>query len=208
MPNLDSYREEFIRDGFTLVKGAIRPETALLWAERARDKVGNRVDRTHGEAKNLDEGGAYHYRAANAYETHEILPELFGWYETAPLWLQHIVQRDVICSPYPSSAITLKVYDRPGDEQGWHLDTNPLTVLLILTATQGDYGTEMETRSGTHFNLKNDPGDCFVFLGRELRHRVPPLPTNHWRVTIPLNYYHPDDTWRPEGMDDIVYGEV
>jgi hypothetical protein len=26
------------------------------------------------------------------------------------------------------------------------------------------------------------------------------------RITVPLNLYHPDDVWRPAGIDQIVYG--
>ena len=93
----------------------------------------------------------------------------------------------------------------PGDRQGWHRDTNPVTALLILTRTDGDYGTHVQDRHGDAFYVRNEPGDLWIMRGRELRHEVPPVPEGKWRVTVPLNYYHPNDVWRPADMDNLVY---
>lgn len=205
MTTLDNYRDEFAERGLCLVRESINCDVALEWAERACALAEKRVDREPREVKCLDEGGARNHAISDAVATAQSHPELFGFYEVSRLWLSHITQRDVVCSPYQRSAITLKVYDRPGDGQGWHKDTNALTCLLILTETDGNYGTEIEERDGTHLNLRNLPGDCLVMAGRELRHMVPPLPKGKFRVTVPMNYYFTDDLWRPDWADDMVY---
>lgn len=206
MSTLKEYQDELKLKGGVLIKGFVEPSVALDWAERARSGVKNRMERESGEVKNLDEGGAYSHGIASASQVKEILPEMFGLYQSTAAFLSLLIERDVITSPYPESSVTLKVYDRPNDQQGWHKDTNPLTALLILTETKGNYGTEIEFNDGTAGNLENNPGDLWVMYGRELRHRVPSVPEGKWRVTVPLNYYHPDDTWRPADMDKLVYG--
>ena len=207
MTTINEYKEILETKGGVLIKRFVAPDIALEWAERARAGVKNRMERESGEVKNLDEGGAYSHGIASASQAKEILPEVFGLYQSTTVFLSDLIGREVISSPYPESSVTLKVYDRPGDQQGWHKDTNPLTALLILTETKGDYGTEIEFKDGTVANLENEPGDLWVMFGRELRHRVPSVPEGKWRVTIPLNYYHPDDTWRPADMDSLVYGK-
>lgn len=205
--NLDEHREELRARGCTLVRRAVSPEVALDWAARARRASDqHRVDWEQRPAEFLDDGEPTHHGILNGPQVRKVLPELFGWYELGVLVLSYLVDRPVITSPYGGSAVSLKVYDRPGDCQGWHYDTNPLTALLILTETDGDYGTEVQMRDGSTMCLRNEPGDLWVMLGRELKHRVLPLPEGKVRVTVPLNYYHPDDTWRPEGMDARVYG--
>jgi len=206
MSTLKKYQDELKLKGGVLIKGFVEPNVALEWAERAKAGIQSRIDRPVIEAKELDEGGERHGKIADAFEAEKVLPEIFGLYQGARLFLSELIERPVICSPYPRSTVTLKVYDRPGDQQGWHRDTNPLTALLIATETLGNYGTEIEARDGSVFNLENQPGDLWVMYGRELRHRVPSIPEGKWRVTIPLNYYHPDDVWRPQGTDNLIYG--
>lgn len=193
------------RLGGTMIPGLIPRDVALEWADRAAANVASRVDRDSAEPRNLDEGGAYHHAIADAHRTRQILPEVFGLYAALPVLLTELTGTEVICSPYPASAVTLKVYEQAGDQQGWHYDTNPLTALLILTDTDCGYGTEVRLRDGRTYNLTNKAGDLWVMHGRTIRHRVPPLPAGALRVTVPLNYYYPHDTWRPEGMDDLVY---
>ena len=207
--SLDRNRAEFTEKGCTLIRAAVNPKTAVHWARRAMQATdASRVDKTlTAKPEHLEEGGGYHVRILDALQSQQAIPELFGWYEAGTTLLAHITSRTVITSPYLSSSVTVKVYDRPGDGQSWHRDTNPLTAMLILTETRGSHGTQVELRDGSILSLENEPGDLWVMLGRELRHSVPPLPPEHVRVTVPLNYYHPDDVWRPEGIDGMIYGQ-
>lgn len=203
---MSNYKEELETNRCTLVKEFIQPDKARAWAQRAREGVKTRLDVDSTEVKNLSEGGAYHHGIADGLESYKILPEIFGIYESLTTYLSELTGRKVITSPYEKSTVTLKVYDKPNDQQSWHKDTNAFTALLILTDTVGNYGTEIEGIDGVTFNLENTAGDLWLMYGRELRHRVPAVPEGKWRVTVPMNYYFVDDTWRPEGMDDLVYG--
>ena len=202
---LRDHRLTLAEDGWTLVRGTVTEAVAGDWSYRARFVNARRIDRDPREPVDLDEGGPRHHGIMDAHRLLDLIPELLGWYESSRIWLSEVAGREVICSPYHRSAMTLKVYDRPGDCHGWHLDTNPLTALLILTETGPGWGTELDLPGG-HTFLENRPGDCLVMHGRVVRHQAPPIPEGALRVTIPANYYYPDDLWRPEGTDALVYG--
>ena len=203
---MSGYKETLEKERSVLIKSFINPELAIKWALRAKSGVKNRIERESSEVKNLSEGGAYHHGIATGQESYDILPEIFGVYEALTMYLTELTGRQVITSPYENSTVTLKVYDKPNDQQSWHKDTNAFTALLILTDTVGNYGTEIEGIDGRVFNLENEAGDLWLMYGRELRHRVPAMPKDKWRVTVPMNYYFVDDIWRPGDMDEMVYG--
>ena len=199
-----------IDDGYVCISEAVPVQTAEHWLEQASKCFamhGRRVDREEGPAVALDEGGPYHYTVAASDDVRRWIPELVAWYESGAILglLTRLCGREVVVSPYPNSAITLKQYDEV-DSQGWHQDTNPLTVLLFLTAASAGQAIEIEGRDGAKIQLGHSAGDALVMFGRELKHRVlspgPAAP----RVAIPLNYYHPDDLWRPDEVDEVVYG--
>lgn len=127
-----------------------------------------------------------------------VLPEVRGALPGIRLLAETVVRRPVITSPY-RSGITGKVYE-PGDEQGPHRDSNPLTALLVL---QGPAPVFADPASGWM-----PPGDCggllFVFQGRRLWHHVPP--NGGRKAVIVFNLYHPEDTWRPPDQDVRIYG--
>lgn len=198
-------RQRLLGRGYVVLPSVVAPETALEWAETAAECFPTRVDRTETDPADLDEGGARHYGVADADAVRSRLPELYGFYEAGTTLMSWLFDRAVIRSPHARSAVTVKIYDRPGDCHGWHLDTNPVTAMLILTATPGDWGTEIDDGTRT-FHLRNEPGDMLVMFGRQIRHRVPELPDGERRITVPLNYYHPADTWRPTATDRLVYG--
>lgn len=209
--NLHEHAHEYDTRGLTVIPAVVSQLTAWDWARRALSTITDdaRLDRKGGNVTgDLDEGGDRAHGILDTYAVQRVLPELMGWYQAARPLIETVVDREVILSPYERSQVTVKVYHRPGDEHGWHRDTNPLTALLILTDTHGDYGTEIEERDGSTLHLRNNAGDLLLMQGRELRHRVPPLPQGYWRVTVPLNYYFPDDVWRPDGTDELVYGRA
>ena len=42
--------------------------------------------------------------------------------------------------------------------------------------------------------------------GRRVWHCAEPIITET-KIACPLNYYTVDDWWRPDGIDDLVYGK-
>lgn len=112
-----------------------------------------------------------------------------------------VTGRPVTPCPYPESACTVKVY-QPGDEQGPHRDSNPLTGLLIL---RGELPV-LRDLDVPEWPLGRDmTGWLAIFQGRRLWHGVPRLANGPSKVVAVYNLYHPGDTWRPDGIDRIIY---
>lgn len=107
--------------------------------------------------------------------------------------------RKVIKSPYSLSDVNFKVYG-PGDTQGVHYDSQPLSALLFLTN-----GSPLEIKLLTGEWVKIDPQPCMyaIFKGREMPHRV--LPGETTRVSMPFNLYYEDDQDRPDWIDEAIY---
>lgn len=103
------------------------PALALQWADRLAAANFPRIERW------VDNDGAVGRRAAHVGDEDAVLaalPEVAGALPGIRLLAETVVRRPVILSPH-RSGITGKVYE-PGDEQGPHRDSNPLTALLVL----------------------------------------------------------------------------
>lgn len=198
-------RAELHRTGLVVIPGRFDGSHQLDAARRVAAQ-GERVARDAGEPLPglLDGGGAYSYRAADADAVEEGLPDFAAWYRAQPVALTSAFGRDVVVSPYPRSAFTLKLYG-PGDQQGWHYDTNPVTVLLWLTSSPPEGALEVRDRTGEVRRVAPRAGSILLMWGRELWHRVLPQPERAERIMVALNYYFADDTWRPEGIDSLIY---
>lgn len=200
----------FKHQGVTLIREAVPRGVAEDWAYRAVDwaDMGHRIERKgDGQHRAGDEGGDYRHYVMDAYQVQALLPDLWQFYQNELIDIaERVVRRKVILSPYAQSSVNVKVY-APNDEQGWHRDTNALTALLYLTDCDEKTGTLVEPLDGTEpFALLADAGDLLIMQGRKVRHKVQPVPGDYpTRVTCPLNLYYPGDTWRPEGIDEIVY---
>jgi len=158
---------------------------------------------THGARRDgmSSGGGRSIYDVLDGFVVNKFLPELIGWYEATRWFLEELVGRDVILSPFPRSAVNVNVYRPPLTGVGWHFDTNPLSVLLYLS--EGNSPTEFQLADDRVLNVTPHLGDMLVFLGRKIRHQVPL--GSGLRITCPLNYYHPDDCSRPEWIDRAIY---
>jgi hypothetical protein len=201
------YQYEYHHRGWTLLPDFAPAWLVEKWVGRSNELFAEHVFRVDaagdGQFRAGDFGGDYHYSVIDGKTLKTEMPSLFGWYEGARFALAAIVCRPVIVSPYPLSAINIKRYG-PGDEQGWHFDTNAVTALLYLT----DDGCP--TRVINFLEEEEDvipmPGSLLLMQGRRVKHCVPKIPEAVARLTMPLNYYHPDDVNRPERIDEIVYG--
>lgn len=125
-----------------------------------------------------------------------VAPELIGAYHALVPLVEAIVGRDVILSPYELSPVLAKVHTH-GDFHGEHFDTQPVTALLYLT---GGAATELHDLRGERASVEPYPGSLLLMQGRRCLHWVPAHDeTLHgaYRITVPMNYYFPDDTYRP-----------
>jgi hypothetical protein len=197
--------------GWTVLAEAVPRSEARRWAATAEAVMEERgadvelATEGSGEEQAFDEGGAYHHDLLDGLTVRAELPELWGFYLALPHAVEAVVCREIIRSPYPRSAVNVKIYRAPGGTQGWHRDTNAVTALLYLT--DDGHPTVVENLRGEEEEIPHEAGDLLLMQGRRCRHWVPPMsPDTPNRLSVPLNLYHPDDTWRPEGIDDVVYG--
>lgn len=184
------------------------PRLALGRVVETAERYGRRVDREEQLAKPelLDLGGAYHHWVCDGSVVAVHFGELVEWYESQVDMLSAVWQRQVVLSPYAESAVTVKVYGE-GDSQGAHYDTNPLTVLGYLADSTAATVFQAGHGETDHLRVAPRAGAVVSFLGREHLHWVEPVPAGERRVSVSYNYYFDDDLWRPDGIDDLIYGE-
>lgn len=193
----------YASQGYVVLPGFMARHVALAWSVEAREKAqerpydGHDVTRPPGPKVGLDEGEGRSYWAMDGLQVMRHYPGLWGAYDRLPPRIAPIVGREIICSPYPRSAITVKVY-REGDWHGAHRDSQPVTALLYLDDAHGASTLIGDTQ------VDQNAGDLLVMAGRDHVHAVPVH--TRARAVIAFNLYHPDDVWRPEWYDTLVYG--
>lgn len=196
---LQRHAIEYFDRGWTVFDGVIHPDLAediahRLYTNRNNPKLTVRQEIDAGEDKAF--GSPKHHTIFLLPALQEIAPELIGAYHALVPMIEEVIGRDVILSPYELSPLLAKVHTE-GDYHGAHVDTNPVTVLLYLT---GGAPTTVENLHGETENVMPFPGSLLLMQGRRCLHSVSAHDsTRHgvYRVTVPMNYYHPDDTWRP-----------
>lgn len=204
--------ERYLAFGWVILPAAVSPERAAEWKSDALRLVAQKAPgvsfRDDAPGGPLDQGGLYRHAQIDGHAVMRALPSLYDWYlRECHEYVQVTMDGRAITSPWPRSSVNVKVFG-PGDEQGWHYDTNPLTALLYLTATNNATGTRIRVPGCGDVPVIAQPGDLLLMDGRRLLHHVPPVPPGGQRVTVPLNYYLPGDCERPEGIDRLVYGDA
>ena len=167
-----------------------------------------------GTSDILDGGGDYLYKVMDMQKIITYFPELVPLYHSMVPLISVITHGDVITSPHSGSEITLKIYQDKKAAQGWHYDTNTITALLYLTTNQEGatvckvqkhHPSWTKPKVKTH-KIYPRAGSLLLMQGREVWHCAEPL-INEIKVVVPFNYYLKNDTWRPAGIDDLVYGK-
>lgn len=194
-----SLQRQYAVNGYCVLDDVV-PDDVIPWWVRRAALAASRVD-LPGRFE-----GRYRYGVLDDPATRETLAGLHDFYATLPDFLEGIVGREMILSPYDRSAVSVTVWSEPGDEMGWHFDTNAVTALLYLTDTP-DGPTEMRDLQGHHASVACKAGRLLVMQGRNCYHRVAPRRSTALRVSAQLNLYHPGDTLRPDGVDDDIYGK-
>jgi hypothetical protein len=220
--NLDRHRAEYHNDLLTVVPDVIDADLLGAWNERveqllAAGRAIRRDEEGRGGGEVLDGGGAYRHFVLDGLMVRQHLPGLMVAYEVLKHVIAAVTLHDVrtAARAYPRSAVNVKVYRGEGSQQGWHYDTNAITGLLYLT-TNREGGTLCRIPRDhpvealrTHQERRVLPvaGSLLIMQGRRVWHRAEPM-TAETKVVAPLNYYTADDLWRPEGIDDLVYGKA
>ena len=206
---LSKMRRLYRETGVLVLPRFVAASLVDAWRRRAlelfADAVAVEVDRAQTEQRLAgDQGDARRHRILDGHVVEAEFPSLLGWYEAARHFASAVVDREVICSPYSRSAVNIKHYSHE-DSHGWHYDTNAVTALVYLT--DDGHGTEVVDLCGSQRTLVHGAGTLLLMQGRRVRHRVPTLFAKVDRITVPLNYYHPDDLDRPPETERLVYGD-
>lgn len=203
--DFDALRDEYRRNGVVSLP-LVDADVARAWAEAAFDGALHGMwprseGDFQGEQKFGTDGGRFASWSIDRTMIDWHFRELVGLYHAVRLITEAITGRPVVLSPHYDSSITIKVY-APGDLLHWHVDSNPISALLIL---KGDTPKMHNPRTDVHYPPRPADGSLLVFAGRLIPHGV--AAQTAWKATVPFNLYHPEDLWRPAGMDGLIYGD-
>jgi hypothetical protein len=150
------------------------------------------------------------YRLLNGDQVEVHLTELDRLYREDLCGIaERLLGKPVMISPDRRSGVNVNVLEGMGSRYEWHVDSNPLTGLLVLT--------ECGRSSGGRLVFGQDPdnqiflalsvGQLLLFDARDVPHCVEPLGGPTRRVTAPMNFYVVGDpVVRPDGIDESLYG--
>lgn len=140
----------------------------------------------------------------------EFLPQLDSLYRTELLRLAgQSFNLALRASPDLINGVNLNVIEGLSSRYEWHVDSNPVTGLLVLTSSQAETGGRLlfgeEPSSQVALSLKR--GQFLIFDARKAPHSVEPLRRNLTRITAPMNFFVAGTLIeRPAGLDDSLYG--
>lgn len=214
--NLEHHRREYFYNGATLIPEAIDAELIRVWRQRAfrlASSQGLRRDLQASKKDVLGDGGDYHYRVFDGLLVQKHWPEMLACYRALVGLVSAVTLENVRTSPYERSAVNVLMYQGNNDQQSWHFDTNRISALLYLTTnTQG--GTECQLLTDNPHQTEKrfrtflpQEGALLLMQGRKVWHRGCSV-QQETKVVCLWNYYAANDTWRPEGIDELLYGNV
>ena len=163
---------------------------------------------------------AFHDDIADGDTIAEFAPELFDLYDHVRQLLQRrLPDHKVEASPWRTSALTLKSYNTVGDEHGWHVETNGLTVVCALEGNGRLHimlpcGLCPDDTDEDAIELTYETGNLYMLRGHNpdtgyadaIWHRVPPVEDRDLpRTTLVMNYYLDGNFSRPETIDEQHY---
>lgn len=187
-------------------------ESALDGAQEIADRITQRVAEESEiyvpeEARVVAAGrGFLRHKALDRFKCDEAAPAVGRLYADMLRDIREITQKELINSPYPRSAYYAKVYDPPDGQQGWHFDTNDVSVIVYLTSNPSDGGTEIQSLDGVTRVVQPVAGRILVLDGTACWHRAAPVIASR-KTTLLLNYYTEPVATRDPRLDSIIFGE-
>jgi hypothetical protein len=206
------WRQEYQTRGFTVIETAVVDWVAETWKRVFEAYVesgrARRIDVKDERGEVADGiGGRLFYDLIDGVSCEKLVPDMLKLYRRLPTSLCQITQQAVICSPYERSKVCAKIYPAGGGQQGAHFDTNGITVILYLTSNEDGCTVIKPLDGGEEVAVKPRAGNLLLMRGRECWHHAAPAIAKP-KVISAWNYYVEGDTWRPEWLDDQIYGKV
>jgi hypothetical protein len=164
-----------------------------------------------GEATSLEPAGSdIPYRLLDGIGIENHLPWLDALYrgDLADLASQ-VMGTAMVPSNSVRAGVNVNVLDGPGGRYELHVDSNPLTGLLFVTAHDDGSGGQLQFRLEAGDLLVNPkPGTFITFDARRIPHAVTPLRTASTRISVPMNFYEVEGeaTGSRSALDDYLYG--
>lgn len=206
-----SVHPDWTARGIVRVQRLVSAERCAMWcaALDAVISVGGiprRVYETPADPAILNDGGLFDHYIVDGFECRAIFPDMHHVYAMTADLVAHLTELEVIASPYERSAVNVNRYDPPTGQMSAHYDSNPISGILYMT-TLPDGGTTFLGEDGEPFHQELPvAGDLLVFKGRTIKHRSDQVRSGVKVVGV-WNFYTREDTWRPTGMDDFMYGK-
>ena len=150
----------------------------------------------------MDERGFYQYEYLSGDDLDTHTSEINKFYEELLNTVVFITGEAAVVSPYSKSKYLLVKYDKNG-QQGYHRDTQPITVLLYVNTVLEGGETVLHDFSGEEVHITPTSGAILLMQGRHIRHCS--RPALFEKIVLPFNYYTTVDQWRPETLDSDNY---
>jgi hypothetical protein len=201
--DLNRHCAEYHALGFTVID-VIPEDIALAWGRGIVASIsagnGQRMDTT-------DSGGEpLYYDLIDGIDCAQAVPSMVDVYRTMPALVSVLTGADVVTSEYPRSKVCGTRYPAGGGRQGWHHDTNGITVVAYLS-TNEDGATIAHPLDGSpERRVLPRAGSLLLMQGRRVWHCGDQVNAAE-KVISAWNYYVAGDTWRPPGLDDELYGK-
>lgn len=201
---LKEARAEFSQHQFTVVKGAFPDPESLAKRISGRASASAPVYVPENMRVVAAGGGDLRHTAFDRNECDEFFREVGENYIKFLDLARAITGKSLVPSPYTRSAYYTKIYNAPNDRQGWHHDTNDISVVVYLTSDPDGGGTDIRTPSGIEQIVMPQQGSALIMNGRECWHQA--LQPTVQKVTILYNYYLLPVRERDPRLDAIIFG--
>jgi hypothetical protein len=150
------------------------------------------------------------YRLMDGDQISELLPMLDRLYNGILVELAaRALDVKLQISPVTQNGININVLEGTNSRYEWHVDSNPVTGLLVCTEANARTGGRLlfGQDSESQIALSLQAGQFLVFDARRVPHSVEPLGHNFTRITAPMNFFvEGAPIERPTGLDNALYG--
>lgn len=159
-----------------------------------------------------DEHSVIHYRLLDGNQVAGLIPRLQHLYENEFKQLaENAFDLRLTSSPQQVNGVNVNVLEGNGGRYEWHVDTNPITGLLVMSRCDAETGGRLvfgrDPASQTVLPLRL--GQLLFFDARKSPHAVEALRVQLPRATAPMNYFlDGEPVSRPEDLDDALYGST
>lgn len=164
-----------------------------------------------GTSTSLEPAGtSLDYRLMDGRDVARLLPELDELYRGLLVRLaSRIFGVPLIPSPTIVNGVNVNVLDGGGGRYEWHVDSNPVTGLLVFSECDSIRGGRLmfgaDARTRTSLCMR--PGHFLMFDATSAPHAVEIVRGDSARVTAPMNFFvDGGEIVRPDDLDVSLYG--